>query len=984
MSFRVCRTFPVALLLFTIGFPGIARGQLAKVETQDLRIVYVDHTESFLVPFATQTFENSFKFHKSLFDFHPKERPTVLLVDFMDWGNASAGSVPHNNVQVQIAPLSYLFETLSAHERLTMLANHELVHVATMDRATGADLFFRKLFAGKVNPIAEQPESVLYFYLTSPRVAVPRWYLEGIAVFVETWMGGGIGRAQSGYDEMVFRAMVRDNSRFYDPLGLVSEGTKIDFQVEANSYLYGTRFMTWLAYQYSPEQLIEWVSRRPGSRAYYSAQFRQVFGKSLEQAWADWIAFERDFQLKNLDAVRKYPITKSTDLSGRALGSISRAYYDAESGTLYAALNYPGQVAHVGAISTKTGVVDHLVDIKGPKIYQVASLAADLPGRALYYTTDNGAYRDLVKFDLATGKKRVLQNDVRIGDLAMNRADRSIWGIRHLLGIASIVRMTPPYTDWTRLVSLPYGTVAYDLDISPDGTMMAASFGEVSGKQTVRVLRTESVLKGDLTTPIAEFDFGGFTVPNSFVFSPDGRYLYGSSYFTGVSNIFRYEIATKQLEAVTNAETGFFRPIPLGGDELIAFRYTGEGFIPVRLTAVPLKDAGSITFLGEQTIAKHPILKSWQVGSPQDVDYDALPKTQGPYHLGGGLKLESIYPIVQGYKNAEGIGVRTDFSDPLRLNHASLSFAFTPDESLPTQEKFHVAGEYRRYDWEARGVWNYADFYDLFGPTKTSRKGYTVGVAHTRTLIFDEPKRLTLRLDAEAAGELDRLPEYQNIPVAVDRMISFNADLSYTFVRSSLGHVDDEKGMTAELVMENDRVNGEFFTRVRGSYDFGIALPIGHSSIWVRSAAGFSPQSADEPFANFFFGGFGNNYVDHQNEKRYREYYSFPGTELNAIGGRNFVRSILEWNLPPVRFSHAGTPGAYLSWIRPAVFVGGLATNLDLDRLQRKALTAGGQLDFRFTILSALDLTLSAGGAVAVESNRPTRREAMVSLRVLR
>jgi len=982
MSQWFYRATPVALVLALV-CPRIAAAQLAKVETQDLRIVYVNPTESFLVPFATQTFENSYRFHKRLFDFQPKERPTVLLVDFMDYGNASAGSVPRNNVQVQIAPLSFVFETLSAHERLTMLANHELVHVATMDKGTGADLFFRKLFAGKVNPIAEQPESVLYFYLTSPRVAVPRWYLEGIAVFVETWMGGGIGRAQSGYDEMVFRAMVRDNSRFYDPLGLVSEGTKIDFQVEANSYLYGTRFMTYLAYQYSPEKLIEWVSRRPGSRAYYSAQFRQVFGKSLEQAWADWIAFEREFQRQNLEAVRKYPITKSTDLSPRALGSISRSYYDPESGTLYAALNYPGQVAHVGAISTKTGAVQHLVDIKGPKIYQVASLAADIPGRALYYTTDNGAYRDLVKFDLATGKKHELLKDVRIGDLAMNRADRSLWGIRHLLGIASIVRMTPPYTDWTRVVSLPYGTVAYDLDISPDGTMLAASFGEVSGKQSVRVLRTESVLKGDLT-PIAEFDFGGFTVPNSFVFSPDGRYLYGSSYFTGVSNIFRYEIATKELEAVTNAETGFFRPIPLGGDELIAFRYTGEGFIPVRMTVQPLKDAGSITFLGERTIAKHPELKSWQVGSPQSVDYDTLPKTQGTYHLGGGLKLESLYPIVQGYKNAEGIGVRADFSDPLRLNHANLSFSFSPDESLPTQEKFHAAAEYRRYDWEARGVWNYADFYDLFGPTKTSRKGYTVSLAHTRTLIFDEPKRLNLRLEAEAAGELDRLPEYQNIPVVVDHMISLNADLSYTFVRSSLGHVDDEKGLTAGLVMENDRVNGEFFTRVHGTWDVGIALPISHSSIWVRSAAGFSPQSPDEPFANFFFGGFGNNYVDHQNEKRYREYYSFPGTELNAIGGRNFVRSMVEWNLPPVRFSHAGTPGAYMSWIRPAVFVGGLVTNLDQDLAQRKLLTAGGQLDFRFTILSALDLTLSAGGAVAVESGQPTRREAMISLRVLR
>ena len=90
---------------------------------------------------------------------------------------------------------------------------------------------FRKLFGGKVNPIAEQPETILYIYLTTPRVAAPRWYHEGIAVFIDTWMAGGIGRAQSGYDEMVFRSMVRDNAHFYDPLGLVSEGTKIDFQL---------------------------------------------------------------------------------------------------------------------------------------------------------------------------------------------------------------------------------------------------------------------------------------------------------------------------------------------------------------------------------------------------------------------------------------------------------------------------------------------------------------------------------------------------------------------------------------------------------------------------------------------------------------------------------------------------------------------------------------------------------------------------------
>ena len=967
---------------FTLFVPAAAGAQLAKIETADVRIVYVEGSETFLVPYVARSFVNSLQFQRRLFDFTPSEKPTILLVDFQDYGNAWAGSVPRNNVQVQVAPFSSLFETLPAHERLTTIANHELVHVATMDQATGTDHLFRKLFFGKVNPVAEQPESILSFYLTSPRVAVPSWYQEGVAVFVETWMGAGVGRAQSGYDEMVFRAMVKDGSRFYDPLGLVSEGTKIDFQVEVNSYLYGARFMTWLANEYSPEKLVQWIARKPGSRAYYTRQFRQVFGRSLESAWADWIAFERKFQADNLAGIRQHPVTPSTDLSSRALGSISRAYYDARTGTIYAALNYPGVVAHVGAISTKTGDVRHLVDIKGPRIYQVASLAWDGAG-TLYYTTDNVAYRDLVKLDIATGRTDVLQKDVRIGDLVMNHADKSLWGIRHLHGIASVVRMVPPYREWTRIVSLPYGTVAYDLDISPDGTRASASVGEVGGRQSVRVFDLAALQKGDVT-PLAEFDFGGMTIPNSFTFSSDGRFLYGSSYMTGVSNIFRYEIATKSLEAVTNTETGFFRPIPLGGDELLVFRYTGEGFVPARLTARPIQDLNAIAFLGERTITKHPVLKTWEAGSPQQVPFDTMPQTKGVYHLGGGLGLESIYPIVQGYKHTAAVGARMDLSDPMRLNHASVAVSVSPWAALPARERVHIRADYERYDWKGHAAWNAADFYDLFGPTKTSRKGYSIGVSHQSSLIFDEPKELDLTIGGRLAGGLDQLPEYQNVPVRVDQLASFNAELSYSFVRSSLGHVDDEKGQKARLALEGDYVNNDYFIRIRGTYDAGMALPIKHSSLWVRSAAGLSPQDADEPFANFFFGAFGNNYVDHREEKRYREYYSFPGAELNEIGGRNFVRSLVEWNLPPLRFSRAGTPGAYLSWMRPALFAGGLVTNLDRDDIRRVAATAGGQLDFRFTVLSRLDLTLSAGAGVTVEHNGGTSSEAMVSLRVMR
>ena len=73
---------------------------------------------------------------------------------------------------------------------------------------------------------------------------------------------------------MVFRSMVRDGTEFYDPLGLISEGTKIDFNYEANSYLYGTRFMTWLARTYSPEKVVAVDTRQEDSRAYYASDFR--------------------------------------------------------------------------------------------------------------------------------------------------------------------------------------------------------------------------------------------------------------------------------------------------------------------------------------------------------------------------------------------------------------------------------------------------------------------------------------------------------------------------------------------------------------------------------------------------------------------------------------------------------------------------------------------------------------------------------------
>ena len=74
-------------------------------------------------------------------------------------------------------------------------------------------------------------------------------------------------------------------------------------------------------------------------------------------------------------------------------------------------------------------------------LYCVTNLAFDPDARKIYYINDNRAYRDLLEVDIDTGKKRMLLKDARIGDIVFNHRDKSIWGIRHQNGYATIVRI---------------------------------------------------------------------------------------------------------------------------------------------------------------------------------------------------------------------------------------------------------------------------------------------------------------------------------------------------------------------------------------------------------------------------------------------------------------------------------------------------------------------------------------------------------------
>ncbi|MBN2172410.1 MAG: hypothetical protein JW819_13920 [Candidatus Krumholzibacteriota bacterium] len=951
------------------------------VEGDDLRLAYYSEDHAYIIPHLARCFENSLRFHKRLFHYTPSEPVTVLLQDFDDFGYAGTTTIPYNYLTLGIEPFEQIYDTCPTNERLNWVMNHELVHVLACDQAAGRDRFFRRLFRGKVSATDSNPLSMLYSYLTSPRRYAPRWYHEGLAVFMETWMAGGIGRVLGGYDEMVFRTMVRDGSYFYEYVGLESEGTTQNFQIGQTAYLYGTRFVSYLAYHYGPEKVLRWAQRPSGSAPGYAAQFRRLYGRSLDDEWSRWIAWERGWQQANLDSIRQYPTTPYRVLSRQPLGSASRAFLDPERRRLYTAVRYPGEFAQIAAIDIDSGELSKVCEVTSPGLYYVASLAYDPDGDTLFFTTDNGGrWRDLNAVDLATGEVRCLIEDSRAGDLVFSRPDGALWGVQHHLGKARLVRFPPPYTAWQELLVLPYGKDLFDIDVSLDGQQITGTLAEVDGSQRLIRLDIAGLFLG-LSAYDVLWEFKDNTAAN-FVHSADGRHLYGTSYYTGTSNVFRYDFESQEMACLSNCETGFFRPLPAPPDSLVVFRFTGDGLQPVMIPERAIDDVAPVRYLGQAIVEAHPVVKDWVLGSPREVVLDSTLMTAKRYSGLRSLRLAAAYPIVEGYGDYPAYGLHCDVMDPLWQHKLEVALSYTPHMSLPEEERLHASGSYRHHHWTLDAGYNAADFYDLFGPTKRSFKGTSLGLSYAGYLIDEQPRQLRYTLGLEGFDGLETVPGAQDVETAQDWYLQGMANLRYSDLHGTIGAIEAEKGLQLGLVAASTWSESDFLSCF-GNLTWGVLLPWDHSSLWFRTALGQAFGERDDPFSNFYFGGFGNNWVDHGRINRYRQPFSFPGMAISSIAGRNFARGGLEWTLPPLRFRRLGVPALYCNWSRLALFTNLLLTDLDDGQVRQELVDWGAQLNFRVVLFSSLESTFSMGAAIAATEGERPSTELMISLKIL-
>jgi hypothetical protein len=982
------RQSPTVLLVAALAIvPASLSAQFQSLQTPTMRLIYTSPLQSYLVPQVITSFDKALRFHEKLFDYVPHDRTDVLMHDLWHYGNAGARPLPENHVTIGMSPYGHDYESAPAPERIGSSMNHELAHIFTTDKPTASDRLFRSIFLGKVTPNAEVPLTVAYSYLTVPRWYSPRWYLEGIATYLETWMNGGLGRAIGPYDEMVFRTLVRDSVRMYDVVGLESEGTTIDFQVGTNSYLYGTRFVSYLALRYGNDRMLSWFNRNKGSKRYFATDFKRIFGRSLEDEWARWIEWEHDWQRANLASVRSHPTTHARPLTDRVLGSVSRGWYDSATASILVAVRYPGQEAHIASIEIASGRFKRILDIPGASGLSVTSLVFDPSSRTLFYTTNNADWRNLLAFDMKTGRTRMLIHNSRIGDLAFNRADSSLWGVRHDNGFSTIVRIPYPYKEWNQVKTLPYGRDLFNLDIARDGSALIGSMSEVSGDQRLVRMKIATLLRGD-ATPEVLYDFDDWA-PSNFVFSPDGSFLYGSSYYSGVSNIYRYDVTRSQMQPLSNAETGFFKPVPLEGDSLVVFEYSRQGFVPAMIPNAVPDSVSAIKFLGNEIAEKRKEVQEWVPPSGAAVNREALTKATHAYTSMQNFRLDNAYPVVEGYQDAEGNlgvagGMRANFSDRLGATSLDVTASYSPTQQLDENERLHLRAVFRYWNWNVSATLNRADFYDLFGPTRTSRQGYSLATQYQKNLMYDGPTSLNYILRGAVYGNLATVPEFQDVASSYDRLAAVSGDLVYKSLRRSLGAIDDELGTTWAAAVRGNYAGTTLYPRLSLDGSRGFLLPLDHSSIWLRGAAGtFAGGDRDDPFARTYFGGFGNNWVDYRGIKQFRNTESFPGLEINQVSGATYGKAQVEWMSPPLRFRKVGVPSAYLRWAGLTVFASGLVTDFDDGGARKSFVNVGAQGDLRLITLSHLESTFSLGVATAAGEGMRRRSALMASFKLM-
>ncbi len=931
-------------------------------ESEHFQIIYRD-AHAHLVNHLLASAENSFKTLVKLFNYKPTEKIIINTYDVSDYGFGATTTIPQNYIRLEIEPLEPGYEIVTYNERLQWLLSHELVHIVVNDMETKFESAIRSI-TGKVTPDKNQPITVPFSLLTNNNRYTPRWYQEALAVFIETWLSGGYGRTLGSFDEMYFRTMVYTNQKFPTELELEQINSHTSIFLENLFYLYGTRFISFIVEKYGTDKLFEWINLNSTEiLSGYDSKFEKVYRLSIDEAWEDFIVNEKEFQKKNIEIVEKYPLTKLRHITTEAFGWITQPYFDQKTNSLYFGYHRSGKLAEIHNFNLSTLKSTFVTTLKSPSMIQVASLAYDEDYKLIFYTTNNNLlYRDVWLYDLNDGSNDCIFRDSRVGQLTISPVKHELWGIQHLSGKSILVKSKYPYTELKSLAIFDVGDEFFQLSINKSGNLLAATLHRSDGSQSIIISDVSQLENGK---PFYYKTISSSGSPENPSWSSDGKFVYWNAYTNGVSNIYKYNLETEELTALTNTVVGLFHPLEISPDSILAMEFSVDGFTPVVFYNEKAERLPAINYFGQKIIEKYPEVLNWNLKSASEV---IDKKSFGPeenYSSFKNLTIKTFIPVISGFQSRKVLGFYTQINDPLLFHDLVIEAGISPFKETTHDIKYHLRAKYSfKQKFIASIEYNAPDFYDLFNKRKRGMLGAKYTIGFSDYFIYDNPVKVKHNTELAFYNGIkfinDNLTEVRQPDFAV-----LKSEIDYRDMRKTIGSIDWESGDWLRFTVlgyGSDPKAPKYSGQIFGEWDNYSLFFVEHNVFHFKLTAGYHFKNEELPETKFFFGGFGNREIENEPVKQFEKMFRFPGVPIYSIISDQFFKVMFENAFPPIRIPDVAIGSTELKNINLSVFSQGLLTDTPETN---KWIDLGVQINIMFEHWYNLESTVSAGIAKA-------------------
>jgi WD40 repeat protein len=564
-----------------------------QIETKHFFINFHEGTENTAYILA-KIAEEVYPAITEIYNYEPDSKISLIVKDHSDYSN---GAAYYYDNKIELWASSLDVDLRGTHNWLRNVFTHEFTHMIQLQTSMK---FGRKLPAFYLQWMGYESErrpdvldgfpNVMVSY-PIPGVSIPAWFAEGTAQYnnpdirYDFW--------DSHRDMLLRMYALRDSLLSWGDMGTFGK-TSLGNESSYNS---GFSLIQYISEKYGFEKVKE-ISYNMSSVFQFTIDgaIEKALGKTGEQVYNEWREFvKEDYNIRSKKITQNEIMGEIIEPNG--FGNFY-PIFSSNGEKIYYTSNQNHD--YFGA----SAIFEYDLNLKKSKqvtfgVRSDISLSPD--SSKIFYSKHNAInirgelYYDIYYYDIDLKKESRLTFGKRAYSPSMSPDGSKITYISQKDGTVNLFIINSDAKEETQLTLFGNQEQIYSPKWSPDGTKITFSYSTKDNRDIAVVDATGENLSFLLSESYDE---------RNPVFSKDGKYIYYSSNMTGIFNIYRYDIAEKKNEQLTNVLGGAFMPNLNSNGDLVFSLYHFGGF-----KIALIKNAQPLTLNDNDYIIRYPVKK---------------------------------------------------------------------------------------------------------------------------------------------------------------------------------------------------------------------------------------------------------------------------------------------------------------------------------------------------------------------------------------